>query len=147
MIKALRLCVKFCASNYRLEPNCGGAGLKYLTLYGGNNEKKRIKLFNLKNSYVNRYRRKLPKVNASIFDPALSHTRRSDVSEKREENSVSTFGRFNLWTSFESSPLSVNLKNKWYLGGVSLENVMKLGNIPFCERAFDEIYNECVSSL
>ena len=53
VIKALRLCVKFCASNYRLEPNCGGAGLKYLTLYGGNNEKKRIKLFNLRNSYFN----------------------------------------------------------------------------------------------
>ena len=28
------------------------------------------------------------RVNASIFDSALSHTRRSDVSEKREENSV-----------------------------------------------------------
>ena len=27
--------------------------------------------------------------------------------EKREENNVSTFGRFCLWTSFESSPVSV----------------------------------------
>ena len=46
-------------------------------------------------------------MDASIFDSALSHTRRSDASEKREENSVSTFGRFRLWTSFESSPVSV----------------------------------------
>ena len=29
------------------------------------------------------------------------------VGKKREENSASTFGRFRLWTSFESSPLSV----------------------------------------
>ena len=59
---------------------------------------------------LNRYRRKRPKVDASIFDSALSHTRRSDASEKREENSVSTFGRFRLWTSFESSPVSVKCK-------------------------------------
>ena len=32
----------------------------------------------------NRYRRKRPKVDASIFDSALSHTRRSDASEKRD---------------------------------------------------------------
>ena len=57
----------------------------------------------------NRYRRKRPKVDASIFDSALSHTRRSDASEKREEKSVSTFGRFRLWTSFESSPVSDNV--------------------------------------
>ena len=31
----------------------------------------------------NRYRRKRPKLDASIFDSALSHTRRSDASEKR----------------------------------------------------------------
>ena len=49
---------------------------------------------------------------ASIFDSALSHTRRSDASEKREENSVSTLGRLRLWTIFESSPVSVNLINK-----------------------------------
>ena len=60
-------------------------------------------------SNVNRHRRKRPKVDASIFDSALSHTRRSDVSKKREENSVSTFGRFRLWTSFESSPVSVKV--------------------------------------
>ena len=44
-----------------------------------------------------------PKADASIIDSALSHTRRSDASEKREENSVSTFGHFRLWTSFEST--------------------------------------------
>ena len=32
--------------------------------------------------------------------------------EKREENSVSTFGRFRLWTSFESSPASLNILEK-----------------------------------
>ena len=47
-------------------------------------------------------------MDASIFDSALSHTRRSDASEKREEISVSNFGRFRLWTSFEFSPVSVN---------------------------------------
>ena len=46
-------------------------------------------------------------MDASIFDSALSHTRRSDASEKREKNNVSTFGRFRLWTSFESSLVSV----------------------------------------
>ena len=34
---------------------------------------------------------------------------------KREENSVSTFGRFRLWTSLESSPVSVKfLVNQFY---------------------------------
>ena len=59
--------------------------------------------------WINRYRRKRPKLDASIFDTALSHTRRSDTSEKREKNSISTFGRFRLWTSLESSPLSVKV--------------------------------------
>ena len=63
----------------------------------------------LKN-FINRYRRKRPKVDASIFDSALSHTRRLDASEKREEFSVSTFGRIRLLTSFESSPISVNFR-------------------------------------
>ena len=53
----------------------------------------------------------MSKVDASIFDSALSHTRRSDASEKIEENSVSTFGPFRLWTSFESSPVSVKSCN------------------------------------
>ena len=66
--------------------------------------------FNLFLIMVNRYRRKRPKVDASIFDSALSHTRRSDASEKREENRMSTFGHFRLWTSFESSPVSVKKK-------------------------------------
>ena len=56
----------------------------------------------------NRYRQKRPKVVASIFLLGLSHTRRPDASEKREENSVTTFGRFRLWISFESSHVSVN---------------------------------------
>ena len=67
------------------------------------------------NFKLNQYRRKRPKVDASIFDSVLSHTRRSDVSEKREENSASTFGRFRLWTSFESSPVTVenNGQSPW----------------------------------
>ena len=59
---------------------------------------------------VNRYRRKRSKVNASIFDSALSHTRRSNASEKRSKTrggAVFTFERFRLWISFESSPVSV----------------------------------------
>ena len=39
--------------------------------------------------------------------------------KKREENSVSTFGRFRLWTSFESSPVSVNT---WFFRHFSLKN-------------------------
>ena len=56
-------------------------------------------------------------MDASIFDSALSQTRRSDASEKREKNSVSTFGRFRLRTSFdskvtfESSPVLKSLAN------------------------------------
>ena len=33
---------------------------------------------------LNRYRQKCPKVDASIFDSALSHTRRSDASDKKK---------------------------------------------------------------
>ena len=33
---------------------------------------------------LNRYRRKRPKVDASIFDSALTHTRRSDASKKEK---------------------------------------------------------------
>ena len=63
---------------------------------------------------VNRHRRKRPKVDASIFDSALSHTRLSGVSEKKE-TSVSTFGHFRLRRSLESSPVSVNgFKKKRY---------------------------------
>ena len=38
---------------------------------------------------------------------AESYSSLGRVAKKREENSVSTFGRFRLWTSFESSPVSV----------------------------------------
>ena len=34
---------------------------------------------------LNRYRRKRPKVDATIFDSALSHTRRLEASEKKEK--------------------------------------------------------------
>ena len=67
----------------------------------------------------NPYRWKRPKVDARIFDSALSHTRRSKAREKKEENSVFTFGRFCLWTSFESSPVSVNT---WFFRHFSLKN-------------------------
>ena len=70
-------------------------------------------------SNFNRDRRKSPKVDASIFDSALSHTRRSDASEKKEGNSVSTFGRFRQWTSLESSPVSV--KSKYFAGSPRLD--------------------------
>ena len=42
-------------------------------------------LIRVKNSMsiFNRYRRKRPKVDVSIFDSALIHTRRSDASEKK----------------------------------------------------------------
>ena len=53
---------------------------------------------------INRYRRKRPKVDASIVDSAQN---------KREENNVSTFGRFRLSRNFESSPVSV--KPDWGL--------------------------------
>ena len=43
-------------------------------------------------------------MDASIFDSALSHTGHSDASEKREEN---TGVPIRLWTSFESSRVSV----------------------------------------
>ena len=36
-------------------------------------------------SSIKRYMRKRPKVDASIFNSALSHTRRSDASEKKEK--------------------------------------------------------------
>ena len=77
----------------------------------------------------NRYRRKRSKVNTSIFDSALSHTRRPDASEKREENSVSTFERFRLWTSFESSPVSVKDLLRLYL-----------------ENELQSIYNRCIEN-
>ena len=70
-------------------------------------------------------------MDASIFDSALSHTRRSDVSEKREENSVSTFGHFRPWTSFESSPVSVKIKKSrkgmvWWRTRDSLSHVSEI---------------------
>ena len=84
------------------------------------------------NLKFNRYRRIWTKVDANIFDSALSHTRRSDASEKREENSVSTFGRFRLWTSFESSLVSVN---NWLFSLQFEDQENELNNIivKFCQ--------------
>ena len=42
--------------------------------------------------YFNRYRRIRIKVDASIFDSALRHTRFSDASEKKKENIRAHFG-------------------------------------------------------
>ena len=57
--------------------------------------------------YHIRYRRKRSKVDAIFFDSARSHTRRSDASEKEKKIFASTFGQIRLWTTFESSPVSV----------------------------------------
>ena len=63
----------------------------------------RLKVECLRQSYshplVNQYRRQHPKVDASIFDSALSHTRRSDTSEKKKKIArplldVFAFGQF-----------------------------------------------------
>ena len=45
----------------------------------------------------NRYRRKRPKVDASIFDSVLSHPRRSDPLEKKEKKIA--------WTFWPNSPV------------------------------------------
>ena len=74
------------------------------------NEKKFFK--NENNVVINRYSRKRPKVDATIFDSALSHTRRSDASEKREEKSVSTFGHF---ASGQVSSPRMHLLNQYFL--------------------------------
>ena len=52
-----------------------------------------------------------PKVDENIFDSALSHTRGSDASQKKKKILASTFGQIGLWTSFESSPVSVKVIN------------------------------------
>ena len=67
-------------------------------------------------------------MDASIFDSALSHTRRSDASEKREENNASTFGRFRMSTSFESSPVSVNIPISEQLAISSNNEIKRIKN-------------------
>ena len=58
----------------------------------------------------NRYRRKRPKVDASIFDSALSHTRRSNASGKKEENSVVALrSLLNVSVKFKFKMVSFNL--------------------------------------
>ena len=44
----------------------------------------------------NRYRRKGPKVDASVFDSALSHTRRSDASKKKKK--IAWWRCVHFWT-------------------------------------------------
>ena len=48
-------------------------------------------------------------MDARIFDSAMSHTRLLDAFEKKRRKSVSICGRFRLWTSFESSPVTVKI--------------------------------------
>ena len=57
---------------------------------------------------LNRYRRKRPKVDASIFDSALSHTRRSDASEKKKKIACPLLAEF-ACGQVSSSLVSVNL--------------------------------------
>ena len=87
--------------------------------------------FNLitKITIFNQYRRKRPKVDASISDSALSHTRRSNASKKEKKILASTFGRFRLWTSFESSPVSVkafNLRDNFQNSGNLISRHLKI---------------------
>ena len=63
-------------------------------------------------------------MDASFFGSALSHTRRSDASRKREKNNVSTFCLICLWTSFKSSPVSV--KEYFKIGHYYILKVTKL---------------------
>ena len=77
-----------------------------------------------------------------FFDSALSHTRRSDTSEKREEISVSTFGRFRLCTSFESSSVSVNFQLK-RLYSSNCESLISLKNqqrLTWCQNGADQSF-------
>ena len=53
-----------------------------------------IKLIINKINAFNRYRRKRPKVDTSVFDTVLSHTRRSDASEKKKKNTCVYFWTF-----------------------------------------------------
>ena len=58
---------------------------------------------------INRSWRKRQKVDASIFDSALSHTRRSDASEKKEKKiACPLLDVFACVQNFESSPVLVN---------------------------------------
>ena len=108
----LLYCLKFFAS-FDLIQSHGFQVLCFsLIVNNGGRRMPKKSRFPVTLGYVNRNRRKRPKVDASIFDSLLSHTRRSDLSEKREENSVSTYGRNRLWTSFESSPASVNSQKR-----------------------------------
>ena len=70
-----------------------------------------IKLKIAEKQRFNRYRRISTKVDAGIFDSALSHTHRSQASEKKRKKILaSTLAQICLWTSFAYSLVSVNSK-------------------------------------
>ena len=75
---------------------------------------------------INRYRRICTKVDAIIFDSALSHTRRSDVSEKRRKYSRQ------LWCKFAcgqvSSPRLYRL-SVWIASKSSLQYFQDTGSL------------------
>ena len=79
---------------------------------------------------INRYRRKRSKVNASVFDSALSHTRRSNTSEKKENSVVALRSLLNVFACGQvSSPRLYRLKSIidhiWGWGILSMISVLK----------------------
>ena len=69
---------------------------------------------------IYRYRRKRPKVDASIIDSALSHTRRSDASEKKKKIARPLLAKLACGqVSSIGSPVSVNSN----AGGLSLRKL------------------------
>ena len=85
--------------------------------------------------FFNRCRRKRSKVDASIFDSALSHTRRSDASEKREENIVVALrSLLNVFACGQvSSP---------HLYRLRLKSIVKIwSNLFFAEKTDSRYYN------
>ena len=89
-------------------------------------------------SKVNRYRRKAWKVDASIFDSAVSHTRRSDASEKREENSVVALrSLLNVFSSGQvSSPRLYRLRSKCLVEMSLISETKNVQNKAFLTRYY-----------
>ena len=72
-------------------------------------------------SYFNRYRRKRPKVDASIFDSALSHTRRSEASDKKKKKACPLLDVFDCGQvlsprlyRLNPKPVKISEKHKLY---------------------------------